>query len=72
MPHANKIWMLYGFAIFKAVRANRHEVIEVYPYAIVRALLREVRTKRAERVIGASWNRSRLRPNGCRSILNAR
>jgi predicted nuclease with RNAse H fold len=40
MPHANKIWMLYGFELFKALRAmNAYEVIEVYPYAIVRALV---------------------------------
>jgi predicted nuclease with RNAse H fold len=42
LPHANKIWMLYGFEIFKALRAGcTGEVIEVYPYAIVHALLRE-------------------------------
>ena len=41
MPHANKIWMLYGFEIFEALRAIGHEVIEVYPYALVRALLPE-------------------------------
>jgi predicted nuclease with RNAse H fold len=34
--------MLYGFEIFKALRANgAREVIEVYPYAIVRSLLPE-------------------------------
>ena len=42
MPHANKIWMLYGFEIFRALRATFScEIIEVYPYAIVRALLDE-------------------------------
>jgi predicted nuclease with RNAse H fold len=42
LPHANKIWMLYGFEIFKALRArSTSEVIEVYPYAIVHALLRK-------------------------------
>lgn len=42
IPHANKIWMLYGFEIFKALRAiGGFEVIEVYPYAIVRTLLSE-------------------------------
>ena len=45
-PHANKIWMLYGFEIFEALRAIGHEVIEVYPYAIVRALLPECPHKR--------------------------
>ena len=40
LPHANKIWMLFGFEIFKALRAKgTSDVIEVYPYAIVRALL---------------------------------
>jgi predicted nuclease with RNAse H fold len=34
--------MLYGFEIFKALRARcTSEVIEVYPYAIVHALLRK-------------------------------
>jgi predicted nuclease with RNAse H fold len=38
--YANKIWMLYGFEIFKALRARGgYEVIEVYPYAIVKTLL---------------------------------
>jgi predicted nuclease with RNAse H fold len=42
LPHANKIWMLFGFEIFKALRAKgTSDVIEVYPYAIVRALLDE-------------------------------
>lgn len=46
MPHANQIWMLYGFELFEALRAIGHEVIEVYPYAIVRALLPECPHKR--------------------------
>lgn len=42
LPHANKIWMLYGFAIFDALaRKARYELIEVYPHSIVRALLPE-------------------------------
>jgi predicted nuclease with RNAse H fold len=42
VPHANKIWMLFGFEIFKALRAKgTSDVIEVYPYATVRALLDE-------------------------------
>jgi predicted nuclease with RNAse H fold len=37
MPHANKIWMLYGFELFRELRAtNAYDVIEVYPYSIVR------------------------------------
>jgi hypothetical protein len=40
MPYANKIWMLYGFELFKALRLRgAYEVIEVYPYSIVRTLL---------------------------------
>jgi predicted nuclease with RNAse H fold len=40
LPHANKIWMLYGFELFARLRGDlRVEVIEVYPFAIVRALL---------------------------------
>jgi hypothetical protein len=40
LPHANKVWMLYGFEIFNALRAKSAiEAIEVYPYAIVRALV---------------------------------
>jgi Protein of unknown function (DUF429) len=39
LPHANKIWMLFGFALFTCMRkALSTEVIEVYPFAIVRAL----------------------------------
>ena len=40
LPHANKIWMLFGFELFSALRRELEvEVIEVYPFAIVRALL---------------------------------
>jgi len=40
LPHANKIWMLFGFELFASVRSGlKAEVIEVYPFAIVRALL---------------------------------
>jgi hypothetical protein len=40
LPHANKIWMLFGFELFACLRAGfRAEVIEVYPFVIVRALL---------------------------------
>lgn len=42
LPYANKIWMLYGFEIFHALRrANRFEVIEIYPYSIVSEFLPE-------------------------------
>jgi hypothetical protein len=40
LPHANKIWMLFGFELFAALRQRLEaEVVEVYPFAIVRALL---------------------------------
>ena len=39
LPYANKIWMIYGFELFAAIRRIGLPVIEVYPYAIVRSLL---------------------------------
>jgi hypothetical protein len=40
LPHANKIWMLFGFELFACLKSGlRAEVIEVYPFAIIRALL---------------------------------
>ena len=40
LPYANKIWMLFGFQLFKYLkRSLTAEIIEVYPFAIVRALL---------------------------------
>jgi predicted nuclease with RNAse H fold len=40
LPHANKIWMLFGFELFQCLKSGfKAEVIEVYPFAIVRALL---------------------------------
>ncbi len=40
LPHANQIWMLFGFELFASLRARLGvEVVEVYPFAIVRALL---------------------------------
>ena len=37
LPHANQIWMLVGFALFRALR-RKWDCIEVYPQAIARAL----------------------------------
>jgi predicted nuclease with RNAse H fold len=49
LPHANKIWMLFGFALFESLRAELGcEVIEVYPFAIVRALLESCAHKSTE------------------------
>jgi len=40
LPGANQIWMLYGFELFKALRKiGIDEIIEVFPYSIVRSLL---------------------------------
>jgi hypothetical protein len=40
LPYANKIWMRFGFELFACLKSGlRAEVIEVYPFAIVRALL---------------------------------
>jgi predicted nuclease with RNAse H fold len=39
LPNANRIWMLYGFELFSALRKAGFEVIEVYPFAIIHALL---------------------------------
>lgn len=46
LPYANKIWMLFGFQLFAELRSGfTAEVIEVYPFAIVRALLSECEHK---------------------------
>jgi len=39
LPDANRIWMLYGFELFSALRSAGFDVIEIYPFAIVHALL---------------------------------
>lgn len=40
LPYANKIWMLFGFELFACLRSVlTATVIEVYPFAIIRALL---------------------------------
>ena len=41
LPYANKIWMLYGFKLFAALRRTGFSLIEVYPFAIMHALLGE-------------------------------
>ena len=49
IPHANKIWMLFGFELFSALRSGLGaEIIEVYPFAIVRALLPSCKHKSTE------------------------
>ena len=50
LPYANKIWMLFGFELFAHLRGDlRVEVIEVYPFAIVRALLPACEHKTTEK-----------------------
>lgn len=49
LPHANKLWMLFGFALFICLRTGfSAEVIEVYPFAIVRAILAACQHKSTE------------------------
>jgi hypothetical protein len=50
LPHANKIWMLFGFALFAQLRNDlQAEVIEVYPFAIIRELLPKCQHKSTEK-----------------------
>lgn len=39
IPHANKIWMQYGFELFAALQKSGFYVIEVYPFSIARTLI---------------------------------
>ena len=49
LPNANKIWMLFGFELFAALRSClQAEAIEVYPFAVVRALLPRCQHKSTE------------------------
>ena len=49
LPYANKIWMLFGFELFSALRNGMDaEVIEVYPFAVIRALLASCNHKSTE------------------------
>lgn len=49
MPHSNKIWMLFGFELFKSFKsAFNCEVFEVFPYAIISELLPRVESKRTD------------------------
>jgi predicted nuclease with RNAse H fold len=45
MPNANRIWMLYGFELFRALKAWGVSVIETYPQAVVRLLMNECSSK---------------------------
>ena len=50
LPSANRIWMLFGFELFEHLRnALGTEVIEVYPFAIARALLPKPEHKSTEK-----------------------
>jgi predicted nuclease with RNAse H fold len=50
LPNANRIWMLFGFKLFAFLKSGLSaEVIEVYPFAIVHALLPTCEHKSTER-----------------------
>jgi Protein of unknown function (DUF429) len=50
LPHANKIWMRFGFELFACLRSRfKAEIIEVYPFAIVRELLPTCNHKSTEK-----------------------
>lgn len=38
LPHANRIWMLFGFELFKVLSSEGWPCLEVYPQATVRSL----------------------------------
>jgi hypothetical protein len=38
LPHANRIWMLFGFDLFRVLSAEGWECLEVYPQATVRVI----------------------------------
>ncbi len=38
LPHANQIWMLFGFELFRGLSAEGWECLEVYPQATVRSI----------------------------------
>jgi predicted nuclease with RNAse H fold len=38
LPHANRIWMLFGFELFEALSKAGWECLEVYPQATARAI----------------------------------
>ena len=44
LPHANQLWMLVGFALFRTLE-REYDCIEVFPNAIVRALQPLIRHK---------------------------
>ena len=69
IPHANQLWMLVGFGLFRVLRKAGYECLEVYPQAIVRSFgCSEHKTKKhgfndqlarvAERT---GWNAGELR-----------
>ena len=47
LPHANQIWMLFGFELFRALSAEGWECLEVYPQATVRVIGAGERHKRS-------------------------
>ena len=47
LPHANQIWMLFGFELFRVLSEAGWECLEVYPQATVRVIGAGVRHKRS-------------------------
>jgi hypothetical protein len=69
LPYTNKIWMLFGFKLFESLKVGLNaEVIEVYPFAIVRALLPACEHKSTEKGHALAY-RSRLGDTPRRSPL---
>jgi len=76
LPHANKIWMLFGFELFACLKAAlRIEIIEVYPFAIVRSLLSECGHKSTEQgyqdQLAAVASRTGWKPDNLEARLKA-
>jgi hypothetical protein len=73
LPFANKVWMLFGFELFSAFRdAFDAEVIEVYPFAIARALVADCPHKSTEEGYHLQLNAIAARTGWEASALHAR
>lgn len=66
VPHANKLWMRAGFALFDVLK-RRWECLETYPYAISHALgVTEKKTKGGHRahlraaIVETKWSPANL------------
>ncbi|MFO1126764.1 MAG: DUF429 domain-containing protein [Methylocystis sp.] len=77
LPYANKIWMQFGFELFVHLKSGlTAEVIEVYPFAIVRALLPTCEHKSTENGYGdqlvAVAHRTGWEPQSLEGVLKSR